>query len=309
MRTSLRVNLGLSCLALSVLGAAGSSLAQDNAALVARGDYLVNAVAACSNCHSPRNPDGSFMEGMDFAGGLDFDLGPLGTVYARNLTPDPDTGIGSWSDAEIIRAIREGKTKEGEQLMPPMPYMLFNNMSDDDVLAMVAYLRSLKPVRNEVPDDKLNVPREQAAPVAPPAQGKPAPPREASVAYGAYLLTAVIDCFDCHTSRDAQGNPDFANGLGAGGFEIHAFGLKQAAANITPDRETGIGDWSDDEIRAAITEGKSRKAWPIFPAMPYALYKAMEPTDLNAIVAFLRTIPPVSHRVERTDWRPPRPAN
>ncbi len=278
---------------------AGASKAQ-----IARGNYIVNSLAACANCHTPRNPDGSPQKGKDFAGGLPFDDPVLGTVYARNLTPDKDTGIGSWTDEQIMTAFRTGKNKEGDVLMPPMPYPLFNNMSDDDAKAVVAYLRSLPAVHNEVPADKLKVPRGQAMP---PAKGAAAPKRGATAAYGKYLLTAVIDCMDCH-STPVNGQPDKTGHLGAGGFKIDALGLTQMSANITPDKKTGIGTWTDNEIKQAITAAKSKKVpWPIFPVMPVDFYKTMTPGDLSAIVAYLRTIPAIENDVQRKDWRPPPP--
>jgi len=276
-----------------------------SAALVARGNYIVNSLAACANCHTPRNPDGSPQKGKDFAGGLPFDDPVIGTVYARNLTPDKDTGIGSWTDAQILTAFRTGKSKEGDVLMPPMPYEIFNNMSDDDAKAVVAYLRSLPAVHNEVPTDKLKIPRGQAMPAA---KGAAAPKRAATAAYGKYLLNAVIDCMDCHTTPGPNGVPDKAKHLGAGGLPINALGLSQLSANITPDKKTGIGTWTDKEIKAAITAAMSKKvAWPIFPVMPVDFYKTMTPDDLSAIVAYLHTIPAVANDVPRKDWRPPPP--
>lgn len=291
--------------AIAAIATTGWAQNTAGAALVARGGYIVNSLATCANCHTPKNPDGSNVKGKEFAGGFQFDDPVLGTVYSRNLTPDKDTGLGSWTDAEILTAMRTGKTKEGEVLMPPMPYPLYNNMSDDDAKAVVAYLRSLPAVRNEVPAAKLKVPRGQAMP---PAKGTPAPRRAASAAYGKYLLTAVSDCMSCHTTPGPNGMPDYAKHLGAGGFLIDAGLIKQVSSNITPDKKTGIGSWTDAEIKRAITQGISKSVtWPLFPVMPMDYYKTMTADDLSAIVAYLRTIPAVANEVPRKDWRPPPP--
>jgi mono/diheme cytochrome c family protein len=293
----------LAALAAGIGGFAAAAAAQSD--LVARGAYLTNALATCGNCHTPRNPDGSPQAGKAFAGGFEFVDPVLGTVYSRNITPDKDTGIGSWTDDQIVRAIREGVNREGEVLMPPMPVNTFNHMSDDDVRAIVAYLRTVPAVRNEVPQDRLKVPR-GGQPGA--AAGTAAPPRGPTVAYGRYLLTAMIDCMECHTTPGPQGAPDFAGHLGAGGFRIAAFGLETLSANITQDKATGIGDWSDADIKRAITEGVIKDhPWPIFPAMPAPMYKTMTPDDLDAIVAFVKTLPPVANAVPRKDWRPAGP--
>lgn len=136
----------------------------------------------------------------------------------------------------------------------------------------------------------------------------PRPRRAANAAYGKYLLTAVIDCMDCHTTPGPNGVPDYAKHLGAGGFLIDAGPIKQVSANITPDKKTGIGSWTDAEIKKAITQGVSKSvAWPMFPVMPMDYYKTMTPDDLSAIVAYLRTIPAVANQVARKDWRPPPP--
>jgi len=118
------------------------AVAADQDALVKRGAYLVNGPAACANCHTPRAPDFSLMPGMDFAGGFKI-VDPAFTVYSANITPDKETGIGNWTDEEIIRAIREGKDKDGKIIFPPMPVPTYNNMSDADVKAIVAYLRTV----------------------------------------------------------------------------------------------------------------------------------------------------------------------
>jgi mono/diheme cytochrome c family protein len=275
------------------------AVAQDQAALVKRGEYLVNGPAACGNCHTPRLPDLSFQPGMGFAGGFKI-VDPAFTVYSANITPDKATGIGTWTDAEIIRAIREGKDKEGEIIFPPMPVPTYNKLSDDDVKAMVAYLRTLKPISHKVEESKWNIPKQ----AMPPAKGLPAPPKSDKVAYGGYIVNAVAHCFECHTTPNADGSPDVAHHLGAGGFEITlAPGMVVRTANITPDKDTGIGKWTDADIKKALTQGLGPKGEHLSPPMPFPFFKTMTPDDVDAVVAYIRTIPPVKNKVERTEFQ------
>ncbi len=290
----LSVAVGLGSLAVALPAAAA-----DQDALVARGAYLVNGPVACANCHTPRNPDFSFQPGMDFAGGFHI-VDPAFDVYSANITPDKETGIGDWTDDQIIHALREGVDDEGKIIFPPMPVPTYNSMSDDDVKAIVAYLHTIKPVHNQVPESKWNVPQM----AMPPAKGLPAPPTTDKVAYGGYIVKSLAHCFECHSSPDANGVPDFAHGLGAGGFMIQlAPEMVVRTANITSDPETGIGKWSDEDIKKAITEGVTPTGGHLSPPMPFAFFKNMTPEDLDAVVAYVRTIPPIVNTVERTDFQ------
>ena len=275
------------------------AFADDQDALVKRGAYLVNGPAACANCHTPRAPDFSMIPGMEFAGGFKL-VDPAFTVYSANITPDKDTGIGSWTDAQIITAIREGKDKDGNIIFPPMPVPTYNNMSDADVKAIVAYLRTLKPISNKVEESKWNIPQQ----AMPPAKGADAPPQTDKVAYGGYLVNSIAHCFECHTTPDTNGVPDFAHHLGAGGFEITlAPGMTVHTANITSDPETGIGKWSDADIKKALTDGIAANGQHLSPPMPFPFFKNMTSDDLDAIVAYVRTIPPIANKVERTPFQ------
>ncbi len=277
-----------------------SASAQDQAALVKRGAYLVNGPMACANCHTPRAPDFSLLPGMDLAGGFKL-VDPAFTVYSANITPDKETGIGSWSDEQIARAIREGVDDQGKIIFPPMPVPTYNNMSDADVKAVVAYLRTVKPIHHEVPEaeDKWNIPQQ----AMPPAKGLPAPPTTDKVAYGRYIVTALAHCFECHTPLGPNGQPDMSK-LGAGGMEITlAPGMTARTANITSDPETGIGKWSDDDIRKALTEGITPTGGHLSPPMPFPWFKNMTADDIDAVIAFVRTIPPVKNKVERTAFQ------
>ena len=293
MKTTIAMMLGGAAML-----AAGQAAAADEA-LIARGKYLMEGPVACGNCHNTRAEDMSFVPGKEFAGGFHVVEEGVFDVYAANITPDPDTGIGTWTDEEIITAFREGKTPDGRIIFPPMAVPTYNNMSDDDAKAIVAYLRTVPPVRHEVPESKYMIPQQ----AMPPAKGAAAPPPSEKVAYGGYIVTALAHCFECHTPFTAEGMPDMTK-VGAGGFQITLGpNMTVVTANITPDPETGIGSWSDDDIKKAITEGVRPNGTRLAPPMPYANFHNMTAEDLDAVVAFLRTIPPVDNKVERTDFQ------
>jgi mono/diheme cytochrome c family protein len=276
----------------------GQALAQDQA-LLERGKYLVNGPVACGNCHNSRDDKMAFIPGKEFAGGFHIVEEGVFDAHAANITPDPDTGIGTWTDEEIITAIREGKTPDGRIIFPPMAVPTYNAMSDDDVKAIVAYLRTVPAVHNEVPESKYMIPQQ----AMPPAKGDPAPPASDKVAYGGYIVNALAHCFECHTPFTPEGVPDMTK-IGAGGFSI-TLGpdMVVVTANITSDAETGIGNWSDDDIKKAITDGVRPDGTHLAPPMPYGFFKTMTAEDLDAVVAYLRTIPAISNKVERTDFQ------
>jgi mono/diheme cytochrome c family protein len=258
--------------------------------LLARGDYLMNGIVGCGNCHSSRNDDGDFIEDMELAGNFVIEE-PGFTAYAPNITPDEETGIGTWSDEDIIRAVREGIRPDGSVMGPPMAYPFYRDISDADMQAIVAYLRSVPPVRNEVPASVYNIPLPPnwGAPVA----SVPEPSRDDQVAYGRYLAHTLGHCTDCHTPL-VMGQHDFSRiGAGANIFP-QPFGFPWAAlaANITQHPELGIGRWTDDEIKRAITQGVSRDGRELLPFMGFGFYKNISDEDMNAIVAYLKTLPP-----------------
>jgi len=278
--------------AVSVLTALtfNAAFAQDQAALLARGSYLVNTVAACGNCHTPRMPDATPTPGMFLAGGYRFDI-PPGLAYAKNITPDKDTGLGSWTDEQIIRAIREGKTKEGNIIGPPMPVEYYNKISDDDAKAMVAYLRSVPPIRNAVPESKYRIPLHTESP----AKGIAAPPKTNKVAYGEYLAT-IAHCVECHTPA-AGPKRDYETKFAAGGWRFSILNRVSFSRNITSDPETGIGAWTDDEVKRALIQGIDKNGKKLVPPMPYTYFKDLTPEDLDAIVAYVRTFPPIKNLI------------
>ena len=268
------------------LAAAGAASAQAPGD-VARGRYLVETIAACGNCHTPKGPRGD-LPNMALAGGFVFEEQPF-TAVAPNITPDPETGIGKWTDAQLFRAIREGKRPDGSTIGPPMPFELYRGLADDDVRAMIAYLRSVKPIRNAVAKSTYRMP-------LPPAYGPPvgevkAPPRSDKVAYGAYLAGPLGHCMDCHTPH----KPDFTLDMGkagAGGRPFTGPWGTSVSANITPHRDVGIADWSDAEIARAIRTGVSKDGRKLFPPMAYGYYAGISNDDMTALIAYLRSLPP-----------------
>ena len=251
-----------------------------------RGTYLMTSIVACGNCHTPQTPQGP-VAGKELAGGTRFEEG-FGVAYAANITPDPETGIGKWSDREIITAIREGKRPDGTTIGPPMPIALYRNMSDEDVRAIVAYVRSRPAVPNKVAKSEYKFP-------LPPAYGPPitaavaAPVKTDKVAYGGYLAGPLGHCIECHSSPGPNGAPDFVNHLGAGGMDFHGPWGTTVARNITP---TNLGSWSDGDIKKAVTTGERPNGEHLKPPMAFDYYKNIAPDDLDAVVAYLRTLKP-----------------
>lgn len=260
--------------------------AQKTDALVERGKYLMNGVAACGNCHIPRGDKGQPLFDRGLSGGMVFDEPPF-KAYASNLTPDADTGIGKWTDAQFIKAIREGVRPDGSIIGPPMPVEFYRHLSDDDAAAIVAYLRAQPAVKNEVPKSKYNIP---LPPSYGPALGKVvAPPATDRVKYGEYLAN-VGHCMECHTPRDGQGMPQH-NRLGAGGMVFKGPWGTSVARNLTPD-STGLKDWTDAQISTAVRGGVDRNGNPYRPPMAFGFYKNISDADMGALIAYLRSLPP-----------------
>jgi mono/diheme cytochrome c family protein len=251
-----------------------------------RGKYLMETIVACGNCHTPQTPKGP-EPGRELAGGTPFEE-PFGVAYAPNITPDKATGIGSWTDAQIIAAMREGRRPDGSIIGPPMPIGLYRGISDADAEAIVAYLRRVKPVANKVPKSQYKVP-------LPPSYGPPvgkvsAPSPKDKVAYGAYLAGPLGHCTECHSTPNDKGIPDFVNKTGGGGLSFNGPWGISYAPNITP---SGIGKWTDAQVKTAITTGVRPNSSKLMPPMGFYYYKGIRPADLDAIVAYLRTLKPL----------------
>lgn len=257
-----------------------------------RGRYLVETIAACGNCHTPKGPGGE-IAGKKLAGGFII-REEFGEAVTPNITLDPETGIGRWTDEQIVRAIREGKRPDGRTLGPPMPYRLYRDLSDSDVKAIIAYLRTVTPVKNVVAPSRYTrpIPESYGSPVG----FVPDVPRTDPVRYGAYLVGPVAHCLHCHTPRQPDDN--FVPGtLGSGGYGFRGPFGRSYAANLTSDPDTGIGRWSDGEVIASIY-GARRHGGRVLPPMPTRYYAAgLTEADARAIVAYLRSLPAIKNAV------------
>jgi mono/diheme cytochrome c family protein len=287
----------------------GDERFEPTAARLARGEYLVEHVAACGACHteraSGRIADPELPNRLLAGGNVLESVSPKMRVWVPNITSEPDTGVGNWSDDQLARAIRDGVDDEGNYLSPLMPSGAFQHMSDEDVRSVVVFLRSAprirqerKPVKKEVPFlvhvglDWFGKGRHR------PAKAVRAPSPSDRLAYGRYLLD-VAGCADCHSlgDRGPRGEGDWWL---AGSDVPFSEGGRVWAANITPDAETGIGRASPDRVKRALREGVrldgKRMAPPMSTMTPH--YAGMTDEDLDALVAYLFTVTPVKHRVE-----------
>jgi mono/diheme cytochrome c family protein len=275
-------------------------------ARLARGKYLYN-LADCDGCHSQRDFtrfDGPVVESGRGRGNVfPPDLGLPGIVSPRNITPDKETGLGNWTDGEKIRAIREGVSRDGTALFPMMGYERFRHMSDEDVYGLVTYLNTLPPVRNPVLRSKIAFPVSLLMKSAPqPAGHVREPDHSNKLKYGEYLVT-LAGCMECHTPA-RQGKPVQGMTL-AGGQEFRFPGAVVVSANITPDLETGIGRWSEQDFldrfyqyKEYAEKGSPQVGPESFTLMPWLNFAQLAPEDLKAIYAFLRTQQPIYHVVD-----------
>jgi mono/diheme cytochrome c family protein len=254
--------------------------------LVKRGDYLVNGILTCGNCHSPKGPTGD-IPGKLFSGGLSWDEPPF-KVTAPNITQDKDTGIGGWTDAQIKTLMRTGILPNGVHIAMIMPTGFYHIMTDRDLNAVVAYLRTIKPISNKVADPIYKMP--QAEHVLP---GGEKPYTEAmlsdKVKKGFYLAT-IAHCMECHTPME-KGMRQWDTRLGAGGFDFPGPWGVSTSRNITSSKTKGLGGWTDAEIKRAITTGVSKDGSHLKPPMGFHYYATLTPDDLDAVVAYLRTVP------------------
>lgn len=276
--------------------------------MIARGAYLAQHVSGCVECHAERDMSkyaGPVIPETLGKGGEEF--GVPGTaievLVTRNITP---AGIGSWTDGEVIRAVTSGVNRDGEPLFPIMPYPRYARMARDDIEAIVAYLRTLKPIDYTPPDRKLGFPLSLIVRTMP-AHGefRPRPPASDRVAYGEYMTNAAV-CAECHTPMDDQGTPIPGRDY-AGGFELALPGGGVVrSANITPDADTGIGTWTEEQFidkfkafdgaehRSLTAAERRENTW-----MPWYAYAGMTREDLGAIYTYLRTLKPVVNRVQK----------
>lgn len=275
------------------------------AALLARGEYMANNVSVCMDCHSTRDwsqfsgpiKEGSLGQGGEYFGP---EMGFPGTFYSRNITP---ASLGSWTDGEIFRAITTGVSRDGAVLFPVMPYHYYSKMDTEDVRAIIVYLRSLKSVENVIPKSEPDFPMNLIMKTFP-KQYAPSerPSPHDKIALGAYLMNAA-SCMDCHSPVD-KGKVILAQAF-SGGREFGMPNGKLYSANITPDKATGIGLWTDSIFVARFKAYEDSSKLPqlrpdqMNTVMPWTMYAGMERSDLEAIFAYLNTIKPIANKVER----------
>ncbi len=279
--------------------------------MIERGAYLANHVAVCIDCHSTRDFSrfsGPITPGTEGKGGDVFDhsMGFPGTFYARNITSDKETGIGEWTDGEIYRTITTGVSRNGDPLFPVMPYKAYANLTTNDAYALVAYIRTLDPIKYKVPKSDPDFPMNLILRTIP--SGSPTPTDERSLedelVKGKYLMT-IAACSDCHTPQE-KGKP-IEDKFMAGGFEFHfPNGSVIRSVNITPDKETGIGNWTEDAFvqRFKNYEAPEATATQVDPdafntIMPWAMYAGMKEEDLRAMYKYMMTLEPIRNKVER----------
>lgn len=263
-----------------------------------RGAYLVRA-GGCVGCHTDEKGGGP-----PFAGGVPIET-PFGTFYSPNITPDPETGIGGWSDAQFLAALKRGERPEGGAYYPAFPYTTYAKMTDEDALAIKAYLSSLPPARKANRAHELKLPfgwRWTAGAwrtlFFEDGPFRPEPARGPEWNRGAYLVEALAHCGECHTPRNA---------FGALQRDMWLAGTREGpegeiAPNITPDARTGIGDWSEGDIVTLLKEGITPEYDDVQGTMEDAVRYGLShltDADLKAIAVYLKSVPPIENAVRR----------
>jgi mono/diheme cytochrome c family protein len=276
----------------------------EKASLIERGEYLAKA-ADCMVCHTAPGA-------KEYAGGLGFKL-PFGTLYSTNITADKETGIGNYSDQDFLNAVQRGKRHDGAMLYPAMPYPSYTYMTDEDVLAVKAYLFSLPPVRAAAPENTLSFPFNQrwamlfwAAVFNPDTRFTPDTSKSPEWNRGAYLVEALAHCGECHTPRNLgfalDNRKKFAGAVTAG----------WRAFNISSDKSTGIGGWKDEDLVAYLSAGHApghgAASGPMGEAVDHSLSQ-LTPEDIRAIAVYLRSVPATPSPDLPATTAPPAPAS
>lgn len=270
--------------------------ASADSAVIARGKHLVISGAHCINCHSTKNADSLIDAGQNvpLTGGVLFDL-PVGKIYSKNITPDKETGIGNYSDAEIARVLRYGVHPNGD---PVYDFMPFHNLSDEDLTAIISYLRTQPAVKNKVPDNELNIMGNivkafMVKPVGPSEEVPVSVKQDTTATYGKYMAVTVSECNGCHTKRDLSGA--YTGEPFAGGNEFNEGGIRLITPNLTTDSSSRIYGWTQQDF---INRFRMGKVIPQSP-MPWNSFKRMSDDELKAIYNFLQTIPPAKNPAEQ----------
>ena len=266
--------------------------------LIAKGQYIFAVSGGCA-CHSEPKKE-------PHLGARPFPI-PVGTVYSTNITQDKETGLGNWTDQQIYDAMVKGVRRDGSKILPVMPYEKYSGMAQEDLKALIAFLRTLKPVKKATPELKSWVPflRAIGTPLFLAAFGRfsksPAQAPKSGVERGRYLTDHVALCGDCHTPRNALGVPDQAFYMAGANHKIGPLG--ETVPNITPDKDTGIGDWKRDEIAELLITGTKPDLdnvqglmLEVIQGTPHG-YKDMTKEDALAIADYLKSLPAIKNKV------------
>jgi mono/diheme cytochrome c family protein len=282
-----------------VLAFTAAAHAQANNELVARGQYVFAVAGGCA-CHTEP-------KGTPHAGARAFPI-PFGTVFSTNITQDKETGLGAWTDQQIHDALIRGIRKDGSRLLPVMPYEKYSGMAQEDLRAMIAFMRTLKPVKKATPALQTWAPfaRSLGTPLFLQVFGKfyTSPPQapKSGIQRGRYLVDHVALCGDCHTPRNFIGAPEQSLYM-AGASEKNG-PLGEAVPNITPDKETGIGDWRRQDIAELLLTAIKPDAdnvqglmYEVIQGTPHG-YKDMNKDDALAIADYIKSIPAIKNKVK-----------
>jgi cytochrome c2 len=270
---------------------------------IQNGKYLANHVTLCMDCHSTRDWSkfsGPVVKGTDGKGGELFDqkMGFPGKFYSKNITP---VNLKNWTDGEIFRTITTGVDKKGNALFPVMPYYYYGKMDKEDLYDIIAYIRSLQPIENETPVHSVDFPMNFILNTIPAkASLTQKPPKSDTLKYGAYLTNAA-GCIECHTQvKRGQIIPELAF---SGGREFNMPNGTARSANLTPDKETGIGEWSAAQFVARFKAYTDTENLPMLAVdkvnspMPWSMFGGMDSSDLRSIYTYLKTLKPIKNEV------------
>lgn len=282
--------------------------ASSDPVVIERGRYLAYGPSHCASCHTPMDKVIEVDNGLQIplSGGWQEEFPGFGTFRAPNITPDPETGIGKISDKALARAIRYGVNHEGGMLAP---FMEYHGMSDEDLTAVISFLRSQDPVNHKVePSEygfvvKALITFGMMKPSGPKTTPPVSVPPDSSAAYGKYLANHVGNCRGCHIAMDDKGNQLNADFAGGGIFPPNPFskGYGFVSPNLTPDRATGaIADWSEQQFVERFQGGRLHEGSP----MPWGMYSRMSVNDIKAIYQYLHSLKPVEYKVEKTVYSP-----
>lgn len=275
--------------------------ASKDSAMIARGKYLAYGPAHCANCHGAPGSEALINKGVEvpLSGGNKFSLA-LGEFYVRNITPDKETGIGKYTDAEIARELRYGVRPDGTTVLPFMP---FHNVSDEDLTAIISFLRSQQPVKHQVPENTTTLLGKviKAFLLKPEGPSGPVPKvvkRDTTAAYGKYLAISVANCYGCHTKRDMKGafiGEPFAGGMEMGS-SVDPDKYYFITPNLTPDSTGRLFGWTQEMFVKRFRMGQLQPG----THMPWGPFSRMSDDELKAIYNYLKTVKPVRNQIPET---------